>query len=377
MAEARHEQREIASSVLATTSAVALVATNFLDESKNREAALRANISVTHDNMNLHAKSVQRIENNMATAGAVEEVKSMLTHLVARDLSTKVNTTSARSPRPSPAWSKGQPRQSPSRKESALLRTFMTSACSLIEALVFAIPQLTLMLKVMRSLPPAVSLVLRDNILFEDALGRTHSLQFQQFRHWTVFEAYLRQIFRDLPGMRKVYDGDFLLRIATRWLNRGNWYRLVRPRQRITMAMLLKWCPSLHARGYCPGRYFMGRAVPMSYCHCRSRQCRPGCHKTRLRPTLDRKDPAIFEKQERGSATYQISDPGHEARYLEYAKKLQRLEEVEIPSFIIIAIDRADLRKCGAMKELNKQVLERNRLAETQRTIGRQRVFGK
>jgi hypothetical protein len=50
-----------------------------------------------------------------------------------------------------------------------------------------------------------------DNITFEDALGRMQSLQFQQFRHRTVFEVSLRCKLDNLPGMRKVLSGEYVL----------------------------------------------------------------------------------------------------------------------------------------------------------------------
>lgn len=62
-----------------------------------------------------------------------------------------------------------------------------------------ALPPIILIWKILRSLPSTISLVLHHNIRFEDAFGRVQSLQYQQFRHWTVFEANLRCAFTNSP----------------------------------------------------------------------------------------------------------------------------------------------------------------------------------
>jgi hypothetical protein len=108
--------------------------------------------------------------------------------------------------------------------------------------LLWALPQIIMIYKVLQRLPQAISLTLHDNITFEDALGRVHSLQYQQFKHWTVFETSLRCTFADRPGMKKVLDGYFVLTTAApfRTLTASNWTQLVKPGFEIRMSIIIK-----------------------------------------------------------------------------------------------------------------------------------------
>lgn len=102
----------------------------------------------------------------------------------------------------------------------------------------FLFPQLASYLRVLRSIPRSVSLYLQDNINFEDVLGRLHSLQFEQFRHWRVFESLLVCTFEDVPGRDKVLKGHYRLVNAKnqgRVLNASNWSQSVLPNTRIVM----------------------------------------------------------------------------------------------------------------------------------------------
>jgi hypothetical protein len=132
--------------------------------------------------------------------------------------------------------------QSFSAEVTAILKIFLASFLVCLKDLLLALPQLILLYRVMRRLPPAISLVLHDNITFEDALGRVQSLQFQQFRHWDVFEASLRCAFELVPGKQKVISGDYVLtspghigRLTSR-----NWSLAVRPGFAVKMAITLR-----------------------------------------------------------------------------------------------------------------------------------------
>lgn len=65
----------------------------------------------------------------------------------------------------------------------ATLYGFLAQVFLLMRDLVAAIPHIYMFLKVMHRIPATISLVFHDNITSEDALGRLHSLQYQQFRH--------------------------------------------------------------------------------------------------------------------------------------------------------------------------------------------------
>jgi hypothetical protein len=122
-----------------------------------------------------------------------------------------------------------------------------------LKRVVLVIPQLVQIGRVMNSLPPAISLVLHDNLRFTDALGRFHSLQFQQNRHWRVFETTLKCSFENLPGQQKVAAGQFILtspKYPGQTLNERNWSDYARPGLNIAMSISLKTIPA--ERGHCP-----------------------------------------------------------------------------------------------------------------------------
>jgi hypothetical protein len=115
------------------------------------------------------------------------------------------------------------------------------------------LPHVLVFLKVLQQIPRAVSLVLEDNIRFEDALGRIQSLQYQHFKHWTVFEACLRCTFINTPGMQKVLQGQFVLicpSVAKSVLDATNWEKYASPGMAVTMSMSISTI--LTPSGRCP-----------------------------------------------------------------------------------------------------------------------------
>ena len=123
----------------------------------------------------------------------------------------------------------------------AVLNVFFASFMVCLRDLLLALPQMYLIYRVLQRLPQAVSLVLHDNIIFEDALGRMQILQFQQFRHWTVFEASLRCNFENLPGMQKVLSGQYVLTTPKHrlQLTPQNWSEVISPGFVIKMAIMI------------------------------------------------------------------------------------------------------------------------------------------
>lgn len=101
-------------------------------------------------------------------------------------------------------------------------------------------PQLKLLFRLLRKIPRSVTLLLEDNISFEDALGGHCSLQFQYFKHWDVFEKMLHHQFQSKPGYSKVSEGEYRLykfNERTCDLNSTNWYRLIRPGMKVLMSI--------------------------------------------------------------------------------------------------------------------------------------------
>ena len=133
-----------------------------------------------------------------------------------------------------------------------ILRLFFAIFLVSLRDLLLVLPQIFMIYKLLQRLPQAISLVLHDNMTFEDALGRVQSLQYQQFKHWTVFEASLRCSFDGLPGIKQVLNGHFLLTSPEQneRLTSSNWVQLVKPGLEIRMSMSIK---NLNiVRGACP-----------------------------------------------------------------------------------------------------------------------------
>lgn len=122
-----------------------------------------------------------------------------------------------------------------------VLKLFFASFLSCLKDFLFAVPQMVLLYRVLRRLPQAISLVLHDNITFEDALGRVQSLQFQQFRHWRTFEMSLHCIFEKVPGMQKVLAGEYVLTRSKHsvLVTANNWGDIVRPGDEVKMSILI------------------------------------------------------------------------------------------------------------------------------------------
>jgi hypothetical protein len=111
----------------------------------------------------------------------------------------------------------------------------------------------------LQQIPRGISQLLNDNIKFTDVLGDSHSLQFEQFRHWDVFLANLHCLFNGRPGEAKVKTGDF--RLVSNYplpklLTRHNWANYVRPRSEVVMFVAMETlsvpegrCPRCRANG--------------------------------------------------------------------------------------------------------------------------------
>lgn len=122
-----------------------------------------------------------------------------------------------------------------------ILRLFFASFLFHIKELLLAVPHLMLLYRVSQRIPQMLSLVMHDNIAFEDALGRLHSLQFQQFKHWAILEMSLRCSFEGLRGSKQVLNGNYLLTSPSHkeQLTAENWSRLVRPGLVVNMGIIV------------------------------------------------------------------------------------------------------------------------------------------
>jgi serine/threonine protein kinase len=126
---------------------------------------------------------------------------------------------------------------------NSILLTLSVHMARMLAFFVLLMPQLILLQRTLRRLPAAINLALNDNLTLEDALGRFHSLQFQQFRHWKVLESSLQCIFAGTPGFLKVSRGYFVLTPEdqpTVTLTEANYSALVRPGYAFKMAIAMR-----------------------------------------------------------------------------------------------------------------------------------------
>ena len=95
-------------------------------------------------------------------------------------------------------------------------------------------------------------LAIEDSIHFTDALGRGHYLQYQWFKHWDVFESMLKCEFQNLPGEKRVLNGEYQILDARRGINidRRKWNSQVFPGSDIDMCMIVRG--NVFSEGLCP-----------------------------------------------------------------------------------------------------------------------------
>ena len=104
-------------------------------------------------------------------------------------------------------------------------------------------PAFQLCLKTVNTISRSPTMLLDSNIIFVDALDRTFSLQYQQFRYWPAVLAFLQCQFRDCPGALRIAHKQFHVFREMKATGRGvvipsdEWQQTVRPGQRVLMSM--------------------------------------------------------------------------------------------------------------------------------------------
>lgn len=119
--------------------------------------------------------------------------------------------------------------------------------------LLILLPFLRRILKTMKAIVATPTMLLRDNIWFEDALGRITSLPYAHFRHFPVFMTRLQCEFKGLPGERKIFRNEFIVFIPkqrNQVVKRKDWDRLVLPGSRLSMSFGID--RSRYATDSCP-----------------------------------------------------------------------------------------------------------------------------
>jgi hypothetical protein len=116
-------------------------------------------------------------------------------------------------------------------------------------------PAFQLCLRTLNAMPRSPTMLLDSNITIVDALDRTFSLQYQQFRYWPVVSAFLQCQFRDCPGALRITHERFAMFKEMKASGRGwvipsdEWEKTVRPGQRVLMSMYIGH------EGYMPGHW--------------------------------------------------------------------------------------------------------------------------
>ncbi|KAL9110724.1 MAG: hypothetical protein Q9227_004716 [Pyrenula ochraceoflavens] len=122
----------------------------------------------------------------------------------------------------------------------------------LFKILLLLWPKLAVLFRVLRCIPRSVTLLLEDNIYFEDFLGNIHSLQFQYFKHWDLFEKMVQHQLRSTPFYESLSDIEYQLFQSKKSgfdLTAKNWNQLIQPSMKISMSLRLAYFHFLDACG--------------------------------------------------------------------------------------------------------------------------------
>ncbi|KAI8939146.1 hypothetical protein NX059_004980 [Plenodomus lindquistii] len=124
-------------------------------------------------------------------------------------------------------------------------RAFLTAVVllgELLKGLEMIGPRLFILLTILQSVPPRISNLLPDNILFHDALGRRYSLNLAHFKDWSVLDALLQEQFKECPEFSKVKQHQFgIIDIdePERMITELRWGKVVGRRKRFRMIIFI------------------------------------------------------------------------------------------------------------------------------------------
>ncbi|GAB7329339.1 hypothetical protein MBLNU13_g01135t2 [Cladosporium sp. NU13] len=124
-----------------------------------------------------------------------------------------------------------------------LLEALRHGLNAILLCLLCATPFLQACFRSINSISRAPRMLLDSNITFVDALNREFSLQFQQFRYWSVVSAWLQCQFQDCLRALRISRGRFAMFKNMRFTGRGvmipfeDWERTIGPGQRVLMSM--------------------------------------------------------------------------------------------------------------------------------------------
>ncbi|KAI8657986.1 hypothetical protein NCS57_01178900 [Fusarium keratoplasticum] len=100
---------------------------------------------------------------------------------------------------------------------------------------------LTVLRRAYRDVPRSILSLPTDNILFEDMIGRSFSLQFSLVCEWQIFEAFLTTRFEDTPGESFVNSGQYHLLDGLQGTvlprSRRGWANSISPGSKVVMSL--------------------------------------------------------------------------------------------------------------------------------------------
>jgi hypothetical protein len=101
---------------------------------------------------------------------------------------------------------------------------------------------IVLMQRCVLHIPNQISLWSDSSVIFEDVFGIEIRVPYQQCEQFEYFHGFLEYYFRQRPGLKRVVHRRYRLLLGDsrgRMIERSVWTKVVRPRTRLTMAMLL------------------------------------------------------------------------------------------------------------------------------------------
>ena len=99
-----------------------------------------------------------------------------------------------------------------------------------------------LLLRLQGQMPQTLRMPANALFYLQDVLGRAHELPYDWFRHWDIFAAMLKHIFKSLPGEKYISQNRYYLRrsgLNHRRIRKSNWDSNIFPGTIVQMAILI------------------------------------------------------------------------------------------------------------------------------------------
>ena len=100
-----------------------------------------------------------------------------------------------------------------------------------------------LLLRLQGQIPQNLRMPTTTLFYFQDVLGRVHDLPYDWFRHWDIFAAMLKHVFRSLPGEKYISQNRYCLRrsgLNHPIIRESTWDNNIFPGIMVQMAILIR-----------------------------------------------------------------------------------------------------------------------------------------